>query len=157
MWFFKKKPPWEVQYAQNIYSGFVARSDPGDITALKLKIPTALHAVYQNKVVLQRELITFAALASISNAERGLRPVSSAYADLLVHKMAERGLQMNADQVANAAFDDAEALLAQPFKWAQEWLAEFGDNPKDNYLIFADHWVRSFHAWKGALENTRPR
>jgi hypothetical protein len=56
MWWFKKKPSWEEQYALNIYGSFVARSGPGDITALKLRIPTALHHAYQNKIVLQREL-----------------------------------------------------------------------------------------------------
>jgi hypothetical protein len=47
MWWFKKKPSWEEQYAQNIYGAFVACNDPGDITALKLRIPTALHHTYQ--------------------------------------------------------------------------------------------------------------
>ena len=78
----------------------------GDITALKLRIPTTLHHAYQNKIVLQRELISFAALASVANPESGLRPVLLAYADLLVRKAAERGLQMNKDQLANAALDD---------------------------------------------------
>jgi hypothetical protein len=47
MWWFKKKPSWEEQYAQNIYGAFVACNDPGDITPLKLRIPTALHHTYQ--------------------------------------------------------------------------------------------------------------
>jgi hypothetical protein len=51
----------------------------------------------------------------------------------------------------------ARALSDQPFKWAQEWLAEFGDNAKDNYISFAMHWQALFKAWNGAIENTRPR
>jgi hypothetical protein len=115
MGWFKKKPSWEEQYAQNIYGALAARSGPGDITALKLRIPATLHHAYQNKIVLQRELISFVALASVANPENGLRPVMLAYADLLVHKTAERGLQMNKDQLANAALDDVEAMVDQPF------------------------------------------
>jgi hypothetical protein len=68
--FQKNKPSWEEQYANNIYDAFVADGGLGDITALKLRIPTALHHAYQNKIVLQRELISFAALASVANPER---------------------------------------------------------------------------------------
>jgi hypothetical protein len=157
MGWFKKKPPWQEEYAQNIYGAFVAGNDPGDITALKLKIPSALHAVYQNKVTLQRELLSFAALASVAKPESRLEPVLMTYANLVVDKMAKRGLQMSRDQLANAAFDDAEAMIAQPFKWAQEWPAEFGDDAKDNYISFAEHWLALFKSRKGAIENTQPR
>jgi len=153
----KKKPSWEEQYAQNIYNAFVVSNDPGDITALKLEIPTALHAVYQNKIVLQRELLSFVALASVANPDSNLQPVLRAYGNLLVNKMAERGLQMSDKQLADAAFDDVEAMVAQPFKWAREWLAEFGDNPKDNYISFAEHWLRLWQAHKSAIEQTQPR
>ena len=64
---------------------------------------STLHHAYQNKIVLQRELISFAALASVANPESGLWPVLLAYADLLVRKAAERGSQMNKDQLAHAA------------------------------------------------------
>jgi hypothetical protein len=157
MWPFKKKPPWEEQYAQNIYAGLVVRNAPGDITALKLRIPTALHHAYQNKMVLQRELFSFAALASVANPESGLRPVMRAYAKLVVDKMAKRDLQMSEDQLANAACDDLDAMVAQPFKWAQEWLSEFGDNAKDNYISFAEHWLALFKAYKHGIEQTQPR
>jgi hypothetical protein len=75
MGWFKKKPSWEEQYAQNIYSAFVASNDLGDMTALKLRIPTVLHHAYQNKIVLQRELISFAALMECANPETKLGPV----------------------------------------------------------------------------------
>jgi hypothetical protein len=88
MGWFKKRPSWEEQYAQTIYGSLVARSGPGDITALKLRIPTALHHAYQNKIVLQCELLSYVALASVSNQENGLRPVLWAYGKLLVNKMA---------------------------------------------------------------------
>jgi hypothetical protein len=107
--------------------------------------------------VLQRELISFAALASIANPASGLGPVMLAYGNLLVHKMAERGLQMSRDQLAKAAVDDVEEMMSQPFGWAQRWLSEFGDDAKDNYIIFADHCVKLFHAYEQGLEDTRPR
>ena len=61
--------------------------------------------------MLQRELISFAALASVANPESGLRPVLLAYTDLLVRKAAERGLQMNKGQLANGALDDDVGVL----------------------------------------------
>jgi hypothetical protein len=155
---FKKKPSWEEQYAQNIYEAFVVSSDPGDITALKLRIPFVLHGAYQNKIVLQRELFSFAALGIIANPESGLlQPVLLAYGKLVVGKMAERGLQMSEKQLANVAFDDVEAMEAQPFNWARQWLSEFGEEPTDKYILFADHWVRLFKSHKGAIEDTQPR
>ena len=71
-------------------------------------------------------------------------PVMSAYVKLVVDKMAKRGLQLSEDQLAKAAFDDVEAMLAQPFKWSRQWLSEFADDPHDDYILFADHWVRLF-------------
>ena len=37
-----------------------------------------------------------------------LQPVMLAYGNLLIQKLAERGLQMNMDQLANAALEDVE-------------------------------------------------
>jgi hypothetical protein len=157
-WFRKKKQSWEEQIANNIYEAFVTASDPGEISALTLRIPTVLHQAYQNKVVLQRELISFVALASLANPESGLRPVLMAYEKLLVDKIAQRGLQMSGEQLAKAAFDDVEEMTSQPFKWAQRWLSEFGDDPKDNYIIFAEHWMRLFDAEIRSIENKlKPR
>jgi hypothetical protein len=64
---------------------------------------------------------------------------------------------MNGDQLANAAADDVEEMMSQPFKWAQHWLSEFGDDPKDNYIMFAEHCMRLFHAYEQGLKDTRPR
>jgi hypothetical protein len=159
MWPFQKKPPWEEQYAQNLYGAFVERNAPGDITALKLRIPTALHHAYQSKMVLQRELFSFAALASVANPGSKLQPVMRAYGNLLVDKMAKRDLQMSEDQLANAACDDLDAMIADPFIWAQRWLSEFREDPNDNYMValFADHCGRLIQAYKYGLEETQPR
>jgi hypothetical protein len=152
--FQKKKLAWEEQYAQTIYDGLVAHNDFGDpaqlfgggVTALKLRIPTALHHAYQNKMVLQRELICFAALMSVAKPESKLPPVMLAYGNLLVQKTADRGLQMTRDQLAQAALDDVEVMIADPYKWAQRWLSEFRDDPNDTFMvaIFADHCMRLF-------------
>ena len=40
MRWFKTKPSWEEHYAQTLYDAFVASGGPGEITALKLRIPT---------------------------------------------------------------------------------------------------------------------
>jgi hypothetical protein len=158
MWWFKKKPSWELKYAQVIYDGLVAHNNLGEITALKLRIPTALHHAYQNKIVLQRELISFAALMQIAKPRTKLQPVMLAYGNLLVNKIGERGLQMNSDQLANAAIDEVEAMIADPFKWAQRWLSEFRNDPNDNYMVamFADHCLRLHQAYKHSIEQTQP-
>jgi hypothetical protein len=46
MWPFKKTLPWDELWAHNLYVAFVEHNDPGDITALSLRIPTVLHAAY---------------------------------------------------------------------------------------------------------------
>jgi hypothetical protein len=159
MWPFKKRPTWEASYAQNIYDGLVVHNDLGDITALKLRIPTALHQAYHNKILLQREMMCFVALMQSANPRTHLPPVMLAFGDLLVATLSARGLQINKDQLAETALDDVQDMIAQPFPWAQRWLSEFRDDPKGNYMValFADHFIRLHHAYKSGIEQTQPR
>jgi hypothetical protein len=122
-WKVTKKPAWDVIYAEKIYDGLVAHNDFGDINALKLRIPTTLHQAYQNKILLQREMICFVALMEVANPQSGLQPVMLAFGDLLVGKILARGLQINRDQLADAALKDVKRMFSEPFKWAQNWLA----------------------------------
>jgi hypothetical protein len=146
-------------YAQNIYDGLVAHNDFGDITALKLRIPTASHQTYQNKMLLQREMICFVALMETAHPESQLQSVMLAFGDLLISKLSARGVQMNRDQLANSALADVGAMIADPFPWAQRWLSEFRNDPNDNYMValFADHCLRLHGACKNGIENTRPK
>jgi hypothetical protein len=156
VWPFKRKLAWDQEYAQNIYEGLVEHNDFGDITALKLRIPTSLHQAYQNKMLLQREMLAFVAL--MENAKDvNLKKVLMTFGDLLVAKVAKRGLQINRDQLADYALNDTERLIASPFPWAQQWLAEFREDPNDNYMValFADHCLRLHHAYKHGIEETR--
>jgi hypothetical protein len=161
MGWFKKKPAWEATYAERIYEGLVAHNDFGDMTALKLRIPTTAHQAYQNKILLQREMICFMALMEAANPETApnLQPVMLTFGDLLVKKLSERGIQMNRDQLASAATDDVAAMIADPSRWAQRWLAEFRHDPSDNYMVamFADHCLRLHNAYKHSVETTRPK
>src|SRR3954470_14141249 len=104
MSWFKRKPRWEVEYANNIYDGLVAHNDFGDITAFELRVPTSSHHFYENKILLQREMICFVALmgAAAATAPR-LQPVILAFGDLLISKVSARGMQMNRNQLAKAA------------------------------------------------------
>src|SRR5262249_53403421 len=158
MGWFKRKRSWEVQYAQNIYDGLVARNNIGDITATELRIPTALHHAYQNKIVLQRELMSFVALMEVTKPGSKLEPVLLEYGNLLVQKIAERGLRINRHQLANAAEDDVRAMIADTFKWAQRWLSEFRHDPNDNYMVglFGVHCLRMHEAYKRSIEETQP-
>ena len=155
----KQKPTWAEIYAQRLYDTLLAPNDLGDITALRLRIPTALHQAYQAKIILQREMICFVALISVAKPETKLPPVMMAFGDLLVSTLGARGLQITRDQLAEYAFNDVETMLKEPFAWAQRWLAEFRDDPKDNYMValFADHCMRLFQAYKSAIEDTQPK
>jgi len=158
MGWFKRKPPWEMTYAENIYSGLVAHNNFGDMTALRLRIPTAAHRAYQDKILLQREMLCFVALMSAANPSTQLQPVMRAFGDLLVSKLSARGLQINKDQLAEHALQDFEKLSSDPYPWAQRWLAEFRDDPNDNYMVFlfADHCLRLLSAFKHGIESTQP-
>jgi hypothetical protein len=73
--------------------------------------------------------------------------------------LAARGINVDMDHLAETTMDDVSAMLADPFPWAQRWLAEFRDDPKDNYMValFADHCVKQYNAFKQAIESTRPK
>jgi len=157
MGWFTKKTPREMTYAENIYNGLVAHNDFGDMTALKLRIPTAAHRAYQDKILLQREMICFVALMEAAKPGTQLQPVILGFANLIVSKISARGLQMNRDQLAEHAMRDVEKMMSDPFSWAQHWLAEFRDDPNDDYMValFADHCLRLYSAYKHGIEETK--
>jgi len=159
MSWFSKKPPWEMNYAENIYNGLVAHNDFGDLTALMLRIPTAAHRAYQDKILLQREMICFVALMRAAKPGTQLQSVLLAFGDLLVNKISARGIQMNRDQVAEHALQDIEKMISDPLPWAQDWLIEFrGDLNDDNMVaLFADHCLRLYEAYNHGIETTKPK
>lgn len=152
----KNKVRMEVQYAINLYEGLVAHNEFGDMTALRLRIPTALHHAYQNKILLQREMICFVALMQAAYPGTVLHSVMPVFGDIIVLKAEERGLQLSRDQLAQASLDDAESMFAEPYQWAQRWLAEFRNNPEETFMValFADHCLKLFSAYKSGIENT---
>jgi hypothetical protein len=154
-----KKPPLEIQYAQNLSDGLVAHNEFGDITALSLKIPTALHQAYQNKILLQREMICFVALMQAAHPGTVLHSVMPVYGELVVRKAAERGLQLSRDQLASASLQDVESMFSEPYLWGQRWLAEFRNDPEETFMValFAEHCLKLFSAYKTGIENTSPR
>lgn len=153
-----KKIRPEVQYAINLYQGLVAHNEFGDMTALKLRIPTSLHHAYQNKMLLQREMICFVALMQAAHPGTVLASVMPVFGDLLVLKADKRGLQLTRDQFAQASMDDVEYMFAEPYLWAQRWLAEFRHNPEETFMValFADHCLKLFSAHKAGIEQTSP-
>jgi hypothetical protein len=159
MGWFSRKPSWEVGYAENIYNGLVVHNNFGDMTALKLRIPTAAHRAYQDKMLLQREMICFVALMAAAKPDTQLPPVMGAFGTLVVSKASARGLQINRDQLTEYALQDFEKMTSEPFQWAQRWLAEFRDDPNDNHMVFlfADHCTRLFSAYQHGIESTRPK
>jgi hypothetical protein len=146
-------------YAQRLYDGLPAKNDLGDITASRLRIPTALHQKYQHKIIVQRELICFAALISVATPQSKLQPVVEAFGNLLFSKARRRGVQGTRDQLAEYALKDVKAMFKDPFAWGQRWLADFRSDPKDNHMVvlFADHCCRLFQAYKHSIESTQPK
>jgi hypothetical protein len=156
MGWFSKTPSWEETYAQNIYKAFVVADEIGELTPEALRIPTAALERYSDKARIQREAMCFVALMSSAGPETNLRPVMMAFSKLLTKNMATRGIQVDIDQFADASVQDVGEMFAEPFKWSQGWLAEFRNDPKDNYMVvmFADHCQRQFNAYKHAIEET---
>jgi len=147
---------WEDTYAERIYEGLVASDDLGDMTPERLRIPTAAMPRYFEKALSQRERMCFVALMSSAGSETNLPPVMGAFSKLLSRKLTARGLQIDIDELAEASTQDVGSLLKNPFYWAQDWLAEFRNDPKDNYMVamFADHCQRQFNAYKRAIGET---
>jgi hypothetical protein len=161
MSWFSRKPSWERQYAENIYDGLVGGKKLGDITPERLRIPLMSYRRYEEKDLLLRELTAFMALMVAADKDKApeLLPVLGEFGRLLVSKLAARGINVDMDHLAETTMDDVSAMLADPFPWAQRWLAEFRDDPKDNYMValFADHCVKQYSAYEQAIESTRPK
>jgi hypothetical protein len=142
--------------ANDIYERMAANDSVGNINALSLHIPTALHQAYQNKILRQREIMCFTVFAEAADEEKKLLPVFAAFTDLVHSKMRARGLQMNKEQFAANAFADMEDMMAHAFRWAQRWLAEFRDDPNDDFMTvnFANHCIRLLVAYKRGIKDT---
>jgi hypothetical protein len=163
MAWFRKKPSWETAYAERIYESLAAPDDLGDITPEKLRVPTAAYQQYRDKALLQREAMCFTALILVSGDKEhkgpSLLPVLREFSCILEAKLAARGLQVDIDMLADMAAVDVSEMVADPFAWAQRWLAEFRNDPNDNYMValFANHCLKQYGAFKGAIETTRPK
>src|SRR5262245_37041857 len=86
-----------------VYNALVAHNDLGDMTPLKLRLPTATHRTYHDKILLQRELFCFVALVEVAKPGTSIQQIMLAFGDLLVGKISARGLQINRDQLAGHA------------------------------------------------------
>ena len=147
---------WEDTYAQRIYTALPASDSLGDITPEKLRIPPAAMQRYFEKALLQRETMCFVALMSCARPDTNLQPVMMAYGRLLIRELVTRGIPADIDALADVSLTDMDRLLKEPFAWAQNWLAEFRNDPNDNYMVvmFADHCQRQFNAYKTAIIET---
>jgi hypothetical protein len=70
--------------------------------------------------------------------------------------MEARGISVDIDAFAEASTQDVGEMFAEPFGWSQSWLAEFRNDPNENYMVvmFADHCQRLFNAYKRGIEDT---
>jgi hypothetical protein len=126
------------------------------MTPVKLRIPPAAVQRYLEKTLLQRETMCFVALMSCARPHTSLQRVMMAYGRLLIRELAARGIPADIDALADVSLTDVDRLLKEPFAWAQNWLAEFRNDPDDFYMvaIFADHCQRQFNAYKAAILET---
>jgi hypothetical protein len=161
MAWFSKKPSWETVYAERIYESLAASDDLGEITPEKLRVPTAAYRQYRDKALLQREAMCFVALMVSADKDKApnLLPVLREFSRVLEAKLTARGLQADIDKLADSAAVDVAEMTGDPFAWAQRWLAEFRNDPNDNYMValFADHCLKQYSAFKHAIETTRPK
>lgn len=147
---------WEETYANRIHLALPEADGLGDMTAEKLRIPAAALIRYSEKSLLMREAICFVALSSVANPETKLPPVLMAYTKLVARKLNQRGVQANPDAFADASLSDVHRLFAEPYQWAQSWLAEFRNDPNDTYMValFADHCQKLFQSYQQAISET---
>jgi hypothetical protein len=147
---------WEETYATRIHLALPEADGLGDMTAEKLRIPAAALIRYSEKSLLMREAICFVALSSVANPDTKLPPVLMAYAKLVARKLNQRGVLADPDAFADASLSDVHRLFAEPYAWAQGWLAEFRNNPNDTYMValFADHCQKLFQAYQQAISET---
>lgn len=141
------------------YDGLVAHNEFGDTNALSLKIPTALHHAYQNKILPQREMTCFVALMQAAYPGTLLHSAMPVYGDLVVGKALARGLQLSRDQLAEASLEDVRTIFAEPYLWSQRWLAEFRSDPDETFMValFADHCHKLLSAYAAGIETTVPK
>jgi hypothetical protein len=160
MAWFGRRVSREMVDAQRIYESLAASDDLGDITPEKLGIPMAAYRQYRDKALLQREAMCFSALAVLADKDKApnLFPVLREFARVLEGKHNGRGLRTDIDKFADSAFADVADMTVNPLVWAQRWLAEFRNDPNDNYMVvrFADHCLRQYGAFKHAIQTTSP-
>jgi hypothetical protein len=115
---FRKKPSWGQAYAERIYDGLVVEDHLGDMTPAKLRVQITAYPQYHNKALLHRELMCFTALMTAADPKKApeLGAVMLAFGRLLVAKLSSRGLQINVDELAEAAPAEVERMIADPFK-----------------------------------------
>jgi hypothetical protein len=147
---------WEETYAARIHMALPAADELGEMTPEKLRIPPAALSRFNDKGLLMREAICFVAFSSVANPETKLPPVLMAYARLVAQRLNERGVPADPDAFADASLSDVRGLFAQPYAWAQNWLAEFRNDPNETYMvaIFGDHCQKLFHAYRQSIEET---
>lgn len=150
MWPFNKKPRWPEQYAHTLYEGLVEHNEFGNINAITLRIPTAMHGIFQNKILSQREMLCLSGLAVNLGENPNLRQVAREFIALILSKMSMRGLQLSEDQLTELTCNDLELLMADPLQWGRDWLAEFRNDPNDTTMaaLFGEHCLRLYTTYK---------
>jgi hypothetical protein len=147
---------WEETYAKRIHLALPEADDLGDMSAEKLRIPAAALIRYGEKSLLMREAICFVALSSVANPQTKLPKVLMAYAKLVARRLSQGGVPADADAFADASLSDIQRLFAEPYAWAQSWLAEFRNDTNDTYMValFANHCQKLFQAYQQAISET---
>jgi len=147
---------WEETYATRIHMALPESDQLGEMTPEKLRIPSAALNRFYERALLMREAICFVAFPLVASPETKLPPVLMAYARLVAQRLNARGLPADPDAFADASLSDVKSLFTEPYAWAQNWLAEFRNDPNDTYMValFADHSQKLFHAYRQAIQET---
>jgi hypothetical protein len=147
---------WEETYATRIHMALPEADRLGEMTPEKLRIPSAALNRFYEKALLMREAICFVAFSSVAAPETKLPPVLMAYARLVARRLNARGMLADPDAFADASLSDVNRLFTEPYAWAQDWLAEFRNDPNDTYMValFAEHCQKLFHAYRETIQDT---
>jgi hypothetical protein len=144
-------------YAEWIY-GTLVEGKFRELEPERMLLPIKTHGRYHEKALLYREVMSLYALWAITRTHIDLLPVLREYESLLEAKGVGRGIRASRGQLVDAATEELSSMFTSPFEWTQRWLMEFRDNPKSEVgsVIFAEHCLQQYAAFKSILEQNRP-
>jgi hypothetical protein len=158
MRWFRRTPPWAVEYVGRVYREIVADGGGFALTADQLNIPLSARTQYLEKSLLQREMMCLVALMVILEIDPNSEcsAILAAYTRLLERQLASRGIHVEMDLYSASATQEVREMFENPGLWAQRWLAEFQREPGDHSATerFAESCIRQYYSFRKAAQES---